>query len=317
MLSQQATKNGGEETYETFPLVRFSMSTLYRSTTTQCIFSLKIVNIFLPIVFQLDKLLWIGCEYFPIQNYVGSHGLVVLAVQVFGDIVDGFFDRLGRNAVLFIISHLQFPAPVGFIERIPHRSGHIFRIQHHPAGHIACRPTDDLDERRFRTQESLFVRIQDSDKSHFREIQPFPKQVHSHQTIEITPAESRENLDAVNRQYIAVHIFRFDVLFLQVRAQVLRHLLGQGRRDHSPAFLYFFFRLRNEISDLSWILSFLSDRQNTHFRIDESRWTDHLLYYLFTDFVFIVSWRCRSEHHLPDASQKFFHTERPVVESRR
>jgi len=53
MLSQQATKNGGEETYETFPLVRFSMSTLYRSTTTQCIFSLKIVNIFLPIVFDL------------------------------------------------------------------------------------------------------------------------------------------------------------------------------------------------------------------------------------------------------------------------
>ena len=88
----------------------------------------------------------------------------------------------------------------------------------HERGVVFCitsgRPPRGLDERPFRTEKALLVRVQDRDEGDFRKIEPFAEEVDPDKDVELSPPQTGEDLNALNRFDITVQVFSFDSSFL-------------------------------------------------------------------------------------------------------
>src|SRR2546423_237870 len=91
--------------------------------------------------------------------------LLVLALDL-GDLLEAhahLADRLhdaGRlDAVLLVPRHLELAAALGLTDRAVHRIGPPVGVHDHSALEVPRRAADDLDERAFRAQVALLVRV--------------------------------------------------------------------------------------------------------------------------------------------------------------
>ena len=83
-----------------------------------------------------------------------------------------------------VVSALLFAAAVSLAHCPFHRAGDPVGIHDHPPVSVARCPADGLDQRGFRPQETLFVRIQNGDQPAFGDIQAFAQKVDPDQYIE-------------------------------------------------------------------------------------------------------------------------------------
>ena len=138
------------------------------------------------------------------------------------------------------------------------------------AGGAAC----GLDERGFVAQESLLVRIEDANQRNFRQVEPFPQQVDSHQHVEISGPQSPDDFSPFERFNLRMQITHFDSHFAEVVRQVLGHFFRQRRYQYPLVYLDPAVDFTEQVVNLS------CDR--THFQhwIDQSGRPDDLLRHL-------------------------------------
>ena len=85
--------------------------------------------------------------------------------------------------MLFIVVGLNGPSPVGLVYGLLHGVGHAVCVHYDVAARVASRPSDGLDHGSLGSQVALFVGVQDSHQTHFRQVKTFPKQVDTHDNV--------------------------------------------------------------------------------------------------------------------------------------
>ena len=173
--------------------------------------------------------------------------------------------------MFLIVRLLNRASPLRLLDRRPHRIRDRICIHDNmPLGISRC-SANRLNQGRFRTQESLFIRIQNRHQRNLRDIQTLTKQVDADQHIEDIQTHIPDNLGAFQRVNIRMQIFDADSRIAHIVGQVFCHPLCQRRNKHLKPSIHLPVDLRNQIVDLSL------DRSHLNRRIKKSRWTDHLL----------------------------------------
>ena len=142
--------------------------------------------------------------------------------------------------MFFIISHLDFPTASCFINGFLHRLGHGVRIHDDVTLTITGSTTDGLDKPTFITEEAFLIRIENSNQTDFRYVNPFTKEVDTDQDIKNAQTQITDDFCPLQGLNVRVHVFDLDPHFLEVIGQVFRHLLGQGgnKRPLSPFYTH-------------------------------------------------------------------------------
>ena len=213
--------------------------------------------------------------------------------------------------MLFIISLLDLTAARRLVHRIAHRLGDLVGVEDDTPARIARRTADGLDQARLRAEEALLIRVEDCDQRHFRQVEALAQQVDADQDVELRRPQVPDDLNALHRTDVGVHIAHLDAIFLQIPRQILGHLLCQ-RRDKRPLALC---RRRVDLADEVVDLSL--DRSDKDLRVKQAGGPDDLFGDLAGAFALIVRGRGRDVDGLPDAAVELVERQRPVVIGRR
>ena len=170
------------------------------------------------------------------------HGDMVAFVHAAHDVVDLGLDAGGRDAVFLVVGFLLGAAAAGFGHGAFHAAGDAVGIQDHLAVHVARGAADGLHQAGLAAQEAFLVGVQDGDQSAFGNVQAFAQQVDADQHVEGAQAQVADDLDALQRFHVRVHIAYANALFVHVFGEVFGHLLGQGGDQRAIA------RLGNQVA---------------------------------------------------------------------
>ncbi len=161
---------------------------------------------------------------------------MVALVDRVEDIGDLGLDAFGRDAVLLVIGHLLFAAPGRLVHGALHGAGDRVGIEDDLAVDVARGAADRLDQRGFGAQEAFLVGIENGDEAAFGNIQALAQEVDADEHVESAEAQVADDLDALQRVDIRVHVAHAHALFVQVFGQVLGHALGQHGAEGAIAF---------------------------------------------------------------------------------
>ena len=222
-----------------------------------------------------------------------------------------FLNGLRRNMVFLIIFLLNLPAAFCLVDRVPHGIGDAVGVHNDMTLRISRSTTDGLDQRGFRTEESLLIRVQNGNQRNFRNIQSLTEQVDADQHIKFVKSHVTDEFRPFQRVDVAVQIIDADPGFLQKSGEILRHSLGQRRHQNlvvSPGFLPY---LSDQIINLSLRGTDLNLGIQKTCRPDDLLGAEHLM------ILLVLSGCGGNKKNLIDFLLKFLKGKRPVVESRR
>ena len=100
---------------------------------------------------------------------------------------------------------------------------------------VAGGAADGLDQRGLGAQEAFLVGVEDGDQRAFRDVEALAQQVDADQHVEGAEAEVADDLDALQRLDVGVHVADADAVLVQVFGEVLGHALGQHRDQRAVA----------------------------------------------------------------------------------
>ena len=182
----------------------------------------------------------------------GIHRDMVALIHAVHDVRDVALDALRRDAVFGVVGHLLFAPAVRFLDGALHGAGDLVGIENDPAIDISCGAADGLHQRGFGAQEAFLVGIENGDQGAFRNIQAFAQQVDADQHVEGAEAEIADDLDALQRINVAVHVAHAHALLVHVFGEVLGHALGEHGDEAAVALERHFLHLGDEIIDLGF-----------------------------------------------------------------
>src|SRR6185437_14475633 len=135
---------------------------------------------------------------------------------------------------------------------------------------VAGGAADGLDERSLRAEEAFFVGVQNRYQRHLRQIEAFAEKVDADQHVVLALAQVAQQLDALQRLDLGVHVAAAYADLGVVAGQVFGHALGEGRHQHTLIF-------RSTVADLGEQVVYLSfDRTDLYDGVDEARGADDL-----------------------------------------
>ena len=102
-------------------------------------------------------------------------------------------------------------------------------VEDHPAVDVARGAADGLDQRGLRAQEALLVGVEDGDQRALGDVEALAQQVDADQHVEGAEPQVADDLDALQRVDVGVHVADPHALLVHVLGQVLGHALGQRR----------------------------------------------------------------------------------------
>ena len=135
--------------------------------------------------------------------------------------------------MLFVVALLFLAAALRFANRFRHRRGDFVTVQNRFTVDVTRRTADGLDQGAFRTQEALFVRIQNRHQRDFRHIQTFSQQVDPHQHVKLAQTQIADNLHALHGVDIRVQIAHLLAVLFEILGEVFRHALGERGHQHA------------------------------------------------------------------------------------
>ena len=156
-------------------------------------------------------------------------------VDAFQDVGDAAPHALRRDAVRRVVGLLLLAPPVGLVDRRLEAVGHAVGIEDRAAVDVARRAPDRLDQRGARAQIALLVGVEHRDQRAFRDVEPLAQQVDADQHVEHAEPQVADDLDALQRVDVGVHVAHPHARLVQVFGQRLGHLLGQGGDQHAVA----------------------------------------------------------------------------------
>ncbi len=122
-----------------------------------------------------------------------------------------------------------------------------------------------------RAQKTLLVGIEDGDEAAFGDVQTFAQKVDADQRVEGAEAQVAEDLDALERVDVGVHVAHAHAVLVQVLGEVLRHALGEHGDERAVALQRGVADLRRDVVDLG------AGGAHLDGRVDEAGRADHLL----------------------------------------
>ena len=215
--------------------------------------------------------------------------------------------RPGDDPVGLIERILQSAAAFGFVHRALHRGRDAVRIQHDHAVLVSGGAADGLDERGFRPEKALLVRIENGNERHLRDVEALTQQVDADQHIVHTEAQVAHQLLPLDGLNVVVHIAHLDAGGFEVIGQILRHLLGERGNEHPFSLRRAGVYLADEIVDLPIY------RTDNDLRIEQTGRADDLLDHLTGARQLILGRRCRNVHDLVQTVVELVKIERAVV----
>src|SRR5690606_255512 len=98
---------------------------------------------------------------------------------------------------------------------------------------VACGAADRLDQSGLRSEEALFVRVEDGYERHLGQVQTFSEKVDADQDVKLAQAQIPQNLDSLQRFDLRVEVAHLYADVHEVVGQVFSHLFGE-RRHQDP-----------------------------------------------------------------------------------
>ena len=181
-------------------------------------------------------------------------------------------------------------------------------VHDHAAVDVAGGAADGLDQRGLGAQKALLVGVEDGDQRAFRDVEALAQQVDADQDVEGAEAEVAQDLDALQRLDVGVHVADADALLVQVVGQILGHALGQGGDQGAVAG-------GGDLADLvEQVVDLHDDRADLDRRVDQPGGADHLLGEHAAGLVDLPGGGGgRDEHRLRPHGVPFLELERAVV----
>ena len=218
----------------------------------------------------------------------------------------------GVMPLRFVIGRLLLAAPRGLLHRARDRAGDHIGVEHDLAVDVARGAADGLHERGLGAQKALLVGVENGDERAFGNVEAFAQEVDADQRVERAEAQVADDLDALDRVDVGMHVAHAHAVLVQIFGQVLGHALGQHGDQRAIAALRDLLDLAQEVVDLG------ARRADFHRRIDEAGRADHLLDEgAFRLFHLPVPGRRRDMHGLGPHRVPFLEPERPIVHARR
>ena len=135
--------------------------------------------------------------------------------------------RFRRDAVLGIVGGLLLAPALGLGHGALHRAGDVVGVEDDLAVDVAGGAADGLDERGFGAQEAFLVGVEDGDQRAFGNVEALAQEVDADQHVEGAEAEVADDLDALQRLDVGMHVADAHAVLVEIFGQVLGHALGQ------------------------------------------------------------------------------------------
>ena len=154
--------------------------------------------------------------------------------------------------MLLVVGALNSATAVGFADSLFHRVRHAVGVEDRAAFEVARRTAHGLDQRPGRAQEAFFVGIENRYERNFRQVEAFAQQVDADQHIELAFAQAGQQLHALQRLDLGVHVAAAHADFGVVAGQVFGHALGQRGDQHALVALGAVADLGKQVVDLAF-----------------------------------------------------------------
>ena len=153
--------------------------------------------------------------------------------------------------MFLVVGHLDGTAAPRLGNSFVHRIRRLVGIHDDLAVCVSGRATDRLDERTVVAQEAFLIGIEDSHKRHLGQVKALAQEVDAHKRVELAAPEGAENLDALERSDVVVHVARFQAAVEKMVGQILRHLLGERGDKRTLVALGPLLRLVDDVVNLA------------------------------------------------------------------
>ena len=153
--------------------------------------------------------------------------------------------------MFLVVGHLDGTAAPRLGNSFVHRIRRLIGIHDDLAVCVSCRAADRLDERTVVTQEAFLIGIEDGHKRHLGQVEALAQEIDAHERVELAAPERAENLDALERSDVGMHVARFQAAVEKMVGQILRHLLGERGDKRTLVALGPLLRLVDDVVDLA------------------------------------------------------------------
>ena len=135
----------------------------------------------------------------------------------------------GVMPLAMLQASLLFAPAVGLGDGALHRAGHLVGVEDDLAVDVARGAADGLDQRGFRAQEAFLVGVENGDQRALGNVEALAQKVDADQHVEGAEPQVADDLDALQRLDIGVHVAHADAVLVHVLGQVFGHALGERR----------------------------------------------------------------------------------------
>ena len=168
-----------------------------------------------------------------------------------------------------------------------------------------------MDERTAVAQKALFVGIKDRHERYLGQVEALTKQVDAHKDVDLALAQCPQDLDAVQRRRIRMHVVDLDACIEQIVGQILGHTLGQGRNERA------LFAGATHLDLVEQIIDLPAYRSHVDFWIEQARRANDLLNIVLTHAQLIVARGGAHVDELRNTRLELIETQRTVIERAR
>ena len=213
--------------------------------------------------------------------------------------------------MLLVIGHLNLAAAARFGNRFVHGIGNFVGIHNHMAMIVSRSAADCLNKAAIVTQKALFIGIENGHKRHFGQVEALAQQVDAHKHVEFATAQIAQNLDALERCDVGMHIASTNPLIKQMIGKIFRHFLRERGNEHALVGTSALASFVDNVVDLA--------RNGPHIDIgiEQPRRTNNLLDLLLADLFLVIARRGRHVNELGHALLEFVEAQRAIVEAAR
>src|SRR6185369_16341003 len=116
---------------------------------------------------------------------------------------------------------------------------------------VTGRAPNRLNQRARTAQKAFFVRVENRDQAHLRQIEAFAQQVDAYQHVELSGPQISQDFDALHGVDVRVQVAHAHAKLRVVVGELFGHALGEGRDQHALVFLRAHADLREQVVDLA------------------------------------------------------------------
>ena len=168
-----------------------------------------------------------------------------------------------------------------------------------------------LNERATVAEEALLIRIKNRHERDLRNVEALAKEVDAHEHVDLAHAQIANDIHAVERRSVRVHVVNLKSLVKEMVRKVLRHALCERR--HQDALL----RGNARTNLLRQVINLATDGAHVNQRIKQAGRADDLLDRLLANLLLVVSGCGRDIDELRHAALELIEAQGTVIKRAR